>query len=99
MVMLEGQALAEEIRRRLVEVSDGRWEVLRITFSSFVAVGEKVVAVKMAEVGCLTVGKALVRIRRGEEAKGTFPNPLVRRHRVIFEGCRSFSAMMEGWHS
>lgn len=38
--MLEGQAVAEEVQRRLVEASENGWEMLRIT-SSFLAVGEE----------------------------------------------------------
>lgn len=79
-----------------MEASGGGWEVLRITLSSFLAMGEEGDVGKMSEVGCLTVGKTLIWLVWWSEARGTFPNPPVRRYRVVFEGVLLYLCDDEG---
>lgn len=63
--MLEGKDVAEEVWKRLVESSGGGWEIARVTASSFLAVGDEEETVeRLVEVGCLSVGRALVRLQR-----------------------------------
>lgn len=63
---------AAQVRRKLMEVAGGDWEVAWVTNSSFMVVGQEAIVDRMSEADLLAASGAVLYLHWWSSARGTF---------------------------